>query len=53
MTTTTATPGRSLAVTIGEPAGIGPDIALAAWHQRRERALLPFYLIADAPGVSA
>lgn len=36
-----------LALTIGEPAGIGPDIALAAWLRRRELALPPFYLIAD------
>lgn len=36
-----------LALTIGEPAGIGPDIALAAWTRRRELALPPFYLIAD------
>ena len=37
-----------LAVTLGEPAGIGLDITLYAWQQRRERALPPFYLIADA-----
>lgn len=41
-------PAKPLAVTIGEPAGIGPDIALLAWRQRRERNLPPFYLIADA-----
>jgi 4-hydroxythreonine-4-phosphate dehydrogenase len=29
-----------LALTLGEPAGIGPDIALLAW-QRRERAAAP------------
>jgi 4-hydroxythreonine-4-phosphate dehydrogenase len=38
---------RPLALTLGEPAGIGPDIALAAWLRRRELALPPFYLIAD------
>ena len=37
----------SLALTIGEPAGIGPDIALAAWRRRRELALPAFYLLAD------
>jgi 4-hydroxythreonine-4-phosphate dehydrogenase len=37
-----------LAVTFGEPAGIGCDITLMAWQQRRERNLPPFYLIAEA-----
>ncbi|MBI3435477.1 MAG: 4-hydroxythreonine-4-phosphate dehydrogenase PdxA [Proteobacteria bacterium] len=39
---------RPLALTLGEPAGIGPDIALAAWRDRRALALPPFYVIADA-----
>jgi 4-hydroxythreonine-4-phosphate dehydrogenase len=38
---------RPLALTIGEPAGIGPDIAIAAWLRRREDELPPFYLIGD------
>ncbi len=38
---------RVLAVTLGEPAGIGPDIALAAWSRRTELGLPPFYLLAD------
>lgn len=38
---------KPLALTLGEPAGIGPDIALAAWTQRRALALPPFYLIGD------
>jgi 4-hydroxythreonine-4-phosphate dehydrogenase len=38
---------RVLALTLGEPAGIGPDIALAAWQRRQELALPPFYLLAD------
>ncbi len=38
---------KPLALTLGEPAGIGPDIALAAWLQRRAQALPPFYLIGD------
>lgn len=36
-----------LALTSGEPAGIGPDIALAAWLRRRELDLPPFYLLGD------
>lgn len=38
---------KPLALTTGEPAGIGPDITLAAWLQRREQALPPFYLLGD------
>jgi 4-hydroxythreonine-4-phosphate dehydrogenase len=38
---------RPLALTLGEPAGIGPDITLAAWQRREEFALPPFYLLAD------
>jgi 4-hydroxythreonine-4-phosphate dehydrogenase len=37
-----------LALTLGEPAGIGPDITLAAWHRRAELRLRPFYALADA-----
>jgi 4-hydroxythreonine-4-phosphate dehydrogenase len=44
---------RALALTIGEPAGIGCDIALAAWAMRRERDLPAFYLIADPDHVAA
>jgi 4-hydroxythreonine-4-phosphate dehydrogenase len=36
-----------LALTLGEPAGIGPDIAIAAWRSRAALALPPFYLIGD------
>ena len=38
---------RPLALTLGEPAGIGPDITLAAWQRRAELRLPPFYLLAD------
>ncbi len=38
---------RPLALTLGEPAGIGPDITFAAWHKRADLALPPFYLLAD------
>jgi 4-hydroxythreonine-4-phosphate dehydrogenase len=44
---------RALALTIGEPAGIGCDIALAAWSMRRERDVPAFYLIADPGHVAA
>ena len=38
---------RVLALTLGEPAGIGPDITFAAWRRRQELDLPPFYLLAD------
>src|SRR5438876_11421094 len=38
---------RPLALTVGEPAGIGPDITFAAWRQRAELGLPPFYLLGD------
>jgi 4-hydroxythreonine-4-phosphate dehydrogenase len=44
MTTSGAAP---LALTLGEPAGIGPDITLIAWRRRAELKLPPFYLIGD------
>jgi 4-hydroxythreonine-4-phosphate dehydrogenase len=43
----------ALALTIGEPAGIGCDIALIAWSMRRERNLPAFYLLADPDHVAA
>jgi 4-hydroxythreonine-4-phosphate dehydrogenase len=39
---------QPLALTLGEPAGIGPDIALLAWLRRDEFKLPPFYLLGDA-----
>jgi 4-hydroxythreonine-4-phosphate dehydrogenase len=36
-----------LALTLGEPAGIGPDITIAAWLRRNELKLPPFYLVGD------
>jgi 4-hydroxythreonine-4-phosphate dehydrogenase len=38
---------RPLALTSGEPAGIGPDITLKAWLRRHELKLPPFYLLGD------
>jgi 4-hydroxythreonine-4-phosphate dehydrogenase len=36
-----------LALTLGEPAGIGPDLTLAVWQRRVEFDLPPFYVIGD------
>jgi 4-hydroxythreonine-4-phosphate dehydrogenase len=40
-------PARPLALTLGEPAGIGPDLALAIWRRRSELDLPPFYIVGD------
>ena len=37
-----------LAVTLGEPAGIGPDIIIKAWSKRKTWKLPPFVVIGDA-----
>jgi 4-hydroxythreonine-4-phosphate dehydrogenase len=39
---------KPLALTLGEPAGIGPDIAIMAWLRRVELKLPPFYLLGDS-----
>src|SRR5688572_13625707 len=35
-------PALPLAVTMGDPAGIGPDVTLASWQGRRQLGLPPF-----------
>jgi 4-hydroxythreonine-4-phosphate dehydrogenase len=44
---------RPLALTLGEPAGIGPDIAITTWQQRREQNIPPFYLLGDRDFIAA
>jgi len=46
MAPVSATP-RPIAMTMGEPAGIGVEIAVKAWNRRGIYDLPPFYLIAD------
>src|SRR5215470_4386456 len=38
---------RPIALTLGEPAGIGPDLAIALWRRRFALELPPFYVLAD------
>jgi 4-hydroxythreonine-4-phosphate dehydrogenase len=38
---------KPLALTTGEPAGIGPDIAIQAWLRRKELKLPAFYVLGD------
>lgn len=42
-----------LALTMGDPAGIGPDITLAAWLARREQGLAPFAVLGCAKALAA
>jgi 4-hydroxythreonine-4-phosphate dehydrogenase len=38
---------KPIALTSGEPAGIGPDITIKAWLRRKELKLPAFYLLGD------
>ncbi len=40
-------PAKPLALTQGDPAGIGPELTLRAWLERRERAVPAFACIGD------
>ena len=42
-----------IVLTMGEPAGIGGEIALLAWSRRREAQLPPFFLLDDADRLAA
>jgi 4-hydroxythreonine-4-phosphate dehydrogenase len=42
-----------LALTAGDPSGIGPEIAIAAWLRRTENTVPPFYLLSDPASVAA
>jgi len=41
-----------LAVSLGDPAGVGPEIVAKAWAARQQRALPPFFAVGDARSVS-
>ena len=40
-----------LAIALGDPAGVGPEIVAKAWAARREAGLLPFFGVGDARAV--
>ncbi len=44
---------RPLALTQGDPAGIGPDITLAAWLRRKEYGIAPFLFVGDPEVLAA
>jgi len=46
-------PRPPLALTIGDPSGVGPEIAADAWRMRREAGVPPFYLLADPEQIAA
>ena len=45
-------PPAPLALTMGDPAGIGPEIAAAAWAMRREAGVPAFAYIGDADALA-
>ena len=44
---------RPIAVTMGDPAGVGPEVAARAWAARRENELPPFVAIGDIAAIEA
>lgn len=46
-------PALPLAVALGDPAGIGPEIVAKAWRDREFQALPPFFAVGDARAVKA
>lgn len=47
-----AAPQTAIALTIGEPAGIGPEIAAMAWSRRADEAIPAFFMIGDADAIA-
>ena len=47
------TPPRPLAISLGDPAGIGPEVIAKCWDSRGEFNLPPFVAIGDARSVAA
>jgi 4-hydroxythreonine-4-phosphate dehydrogenase len=45
--------GAPLALSVGDPSGIGPEIAIAAWQAGESAGVPPFYLIADPALIEA
>ena len=46
-------PALPLAVALGDPAGIGPEVAAKAWEQRRAHRLRPFFVVGDRRSIEA
>lgn len=46
-------PALPLAVALGDPAGIGPEIVTKAWRNREFQALPPFFAVGDIRAIQA
>src|SRR6188768_1461143 len=42
-----------LAIALGDPAGIGPEIAAKAWDARSQYGLAPFFAVGDRRSIQA
>lgn len=40
-----------IVITLGDPAGVGPEIVGRAWQDRRNRGLSPFFAVGDAASI--
>jgi len=48
-----AVPPKPLAISLGDPAGIGPEVIAKCWDSRAEFGLSPFVAIGDARSIGA
>jgi 4-hydroxythreonine-4-phosphate dehydrogenase len=48
-----AAPGAPLAVSLGDPAGVGPEVIAKAWAVRAAHLLPPFFAIGDRRSLEA
>ena len=46
-------PPNPLAISLGDPAGIGPEVIAKCWDARKQLSLPPFVAIGDQRSVSA
>ena len=44
---------KPLAVTVGDPAGVGPDVVVDAWLRRDQDGSAPFYVLSDPATLAA
>jgi 4-hydroxythreonine-4-phosphate dehydrogenase len=44
---------KSLAVSLGDPAGVGPELLAEAWSRRKEERLAPFFAVGGARIIAA
>jgi 4-hydroxythreonine-4-phosphate dehydrogenase len=44
---------KPLALALGDPAGIGPEIAAKAWERRKEEGLAPFFVVGMPQALAA